>query len=92
MRILFAVLALLLSCAAPQVQADEMMDCMVKCIKYEGGNTDTNRSTCKMRCANVGTSQPQMRDCGKELRTCIGSCKRDTTCEAACRKASTTCM
>jgi hypothetical protein len=45
-----------------------------------------------MRCANIGTSQPTMRDCGHELRSCVASCNKDKGCENNCRKASMNCM
>ena len=39
--------------AGPASAATDLMQCMESCIRHEGGNSATNKETCKSRCANV---------------------------------------
>ena len=101
MRLLFAILALAVvfiaadtgpgpSAAEKSVQvADAVMQCMEKCIRNEG---KTEKDTCKMRCAKIGTGGGKKRDCGQEYRACIKSCNKDKVCKKACKATLMNCV
>lgn len=87
--------------------AAQILQCMEECIRNEGGNTAANKTTCKMRCANVpsvfgqgqGTAaagQPPPRDsgsCMSSYKDCKEVCgKKDKKCNRVCKKALTRCQ
>lgn len=91
----------------PPAAAADIMQCMEECIRNEGGNTAANKTTCKMRCANVpsvfghgqGTAaggQPAPRDsgsCMSSYKDCKEVCgKKDKKCNRVCKKALMRCQ
>ncbi len=73
-----------------QVQvAETVMQCMERCIRSEGKE---EKSTCKTRCAKVGTQGRPQKDCGTMYKTCMKGCGKDKNCTKACRKARTKCF
>ena len=72
---------------------EDLLQCMEKCIRYEGGNTDANKDTCKFRCANTSTKgQGGMRDCMGEFKACKKNCGKDNACYKVCKKAQMKCV
>lgn len=78
--------------------AETLLQCMQKCIQYEGGNSAANKETCKSRCAgSVGTGSGAQRDCGTEYKACNRSCgkqkgKMKKECLNACRAQRRSCF
>ena len=71
-----------------------LMQCMEKCIRYEGGNTATNKETCKSRCASVPMSAPGRDgapDCMAQYKDCRGACAKNKSCRRACKKRLMSC-
>ncbi len=71
-----------------------LLQCMEKCIRYEGGNTAANKATCKSRCANVPMSVPGQGgppDCMAVYKDCRGACAKNKTCRRACSKRLMSC-
>ena len=88
------VFVLLLSLGSIQnAQSETLMQCMQKCIRYEGGNTTTNKQTCKSRCATTTLkSKPSgMRDCMGEYKACRKKCDKDKTCQRKCKSKQMSC-
>lgn len=72
--------------------AETLMECMTKCIQYEGGNTADNKATCKSRCASSASmSRGPKRDCGSEFKACNRACGKDKACLKQCRAARRNC-
>ena len=89
------VFVLLLSLGSIQnAQSETLMQCMQKCIRYEGGNTTTNKQTCKSRCTTTTLkSNPSgMRDCMGEYKACRKECGKDKTCQRTCKKRQMSCQ
>ncbi|MCH7551267.1 MAG: hypothetical protein IIA35_06155 [Proteobacteria bacterium] len=66
-----------------------LLQCMEQCIRHEGGNTATNKATCKSRCANVpsqGVGQGGAPDCMARYKDCRGACAKNKSCRKACKK------
>ena len=71
-----------------------LLQCMEQCIRYEGGNSAANKTTCKSRCANVpmrGAGQGGAPDCMGRFKDCRGACGKNKTCKRACSKRLLTC-
>ena len=76
-----------------------LLQCMEQCIRHEGGNTATNKETCKSRCANVpsvtgGGTSPN-RDsgsCMSAYKDCQADCGKDKKCKRVCKKALMRCQ
>ena len=71
-----------------------LLQCMEKCIRHEGGNTATNKETCKSRCANVPMSAPGQGgppDCMARYKDCRGACAKNKSCRKACKKRLMSC-
>jgi len=83
---------------SPAPAEDSVMQCMEKCVIQEGGNTATNRTTCKLRCANIapatGAGAPAggMRDCMGEFKACDRACAADQACKQACKQKLMGCV
>lgn len=78
---------------------ETLMQCMTKCINYEGGNSATNKATCKNRCGAALVNQPPagMRDCQGEVKACRSKCGKEkigspSPCLKACKALQMTCM
>ena len=75
-----------------------LLQCMEQGIRHEGGNTATNKETCKSRCANVpsvtgGGTSPN-RDsgsCMSAYKDCRGACAKNKSCRKACKKRLMSC-
>lgn len=60
---------------------DDLMQCMVDCIKNEG---EAEKATCKTRCANVPVNtQPEGLDCMATFKQCKKTCASDKDCKTA---------
>ncbi len=88
-----------LSGPASASAAADIMQCMENCIRSEGGNTDANKTTCKMRCANVpsmtGGGAPANRDsgsCMSAYKDCQEICEKNNKCKRVCKKALMRCQ
>ena len=85
--------------AGPASAAADLMQCMESCIRHEGGNSATNKETCKSRCANVpsvtgGGTSPN-RDsgsCMSAYKDCQADCGKDKKCKRVCKKALMRCQ
>jgi|GEM_PF-4636847 len=69
-------------------QQQDIMQCMERCLRYEGRD---QKETCKLRCADVpsvtgqGGRPPGERDCMARFKACGKDCGRDRKCAAACK-------
>jgi len=79
--------------------AGDLMQCMENCIRGEGGNSDANKDTCKMRCANIpsvtGGGAPANKDsgsCMSAYKDCNEACGKDKKCKRVCKKALMRCQ
>jgi hypothetical protein len=74
-------------------EAETLMQCMTKCVQYEGGNSATNKATCKSRCAEStgATKQAAPRDCMKEFKACKKGQKSSSAEYKACKKRLMSC-
>ena len=72
----------------PAPAAADLLQCMESCIRHEGGNTATNKATCKSRCANVPTGGPGAGgpDCMAVYKDCNAACAKNKKCRRACKK------
>jgi len=85
--------------AGPASAATDLMQCMESCIRHEGGNSATNKETCKSRCANVpsvtgGGTSPN-RDsggCMSAYKDCQADCGKDKKCKRVCKRALMRCQ
>jgi hypothetical protein len=94
------VVAALLSFSSSDASgAETLLQCMQKCITYEGGNSDTNKATCKTRCgaAMVNQKPAGMRDCRGEVKACRSKCGKEkignpSPCHKQCKELQMTCL
>ena len=71
-----------------------LLQCMEQCIRHEGGNSATNKATCKSRCANVpsqGAGPGGPPDCMARYKDCRGACAKNKKCKRACKKRLMSC-
>ncbi|MBC8339935.1 MAG: hypothetical protein H8E39_14735 [Alphaproteobacteria bacterium] len=87
------------SIIGPATASADLLQCMESCIRHEGGNTASNKDTCKMRCANVpavtGGGTPANKDSGSCMSTykdCNEACGRNKACKRICKKALMRCQ
>ena len=84
------LLALLSVNQNPVSASDNLMQCMTKCLKFEG-NTPTSKNTCKLRCSNYelpNLEKDQTKDCMSIFKICRSVCKKsDQNCKRECKKA-----
>lgn len=94
----FAVLMTVLP--LQEAKSDALMDCMTQCIQHEGGNSATNKATCKNRCgAKMLNQQPQqsgMKDCMGQFKECSAACGKEkigqpSPCHKQCKARLRTC-
>ncbi len=85
--------------AGPAPAAADLMQCMESCIRHEGGNSATNKETCKSRCANVpsvtGGGAPANKDsgsCMSAYKDCQADCGKNKKCKRVCKKALMRCQ
>jgi len=95
--LVFAVALSLLS--YKDARAETLMQCMEKCISYEGGNSATNKATCKSRCgAKMIKQKPAgLRDCRGEVKACRSKCGKEVigqpnACLKECKALQMTCL
>jgi hypothetical protein len=81
-----------------KAESETLMQCMEKCISYEGGNSDTNKATCKSRCGAAMLKQPPAgkRDCMGEFKSCNRTCGKEkigqpSPCHKLCKATLRTC-
>ena len=79
-------------------QAD-LLQCMEKCIRNEGGNSATNKDTCKMRCANVPSmtgggrlGKSDSGSCMSAYKDCQANCGKNKKCKRVCKKGLMRCQ
>lgn len=72
----------------PAPAAADLLQCMESCIRHEGGNSATNKATCKSRCANVPTGRPGAGapDCMAVYKDCNAACAKNKKCRRGCKK------
>lgn len=100
----FAVIAfafLLSLMPLEEARGETLMQCMEQCIQYEGGNSATNKETCKNRCgAKLLNQQKQQqsgkRDCMGEFKNCNKGCGKEkigkpSPCHKQCKARLRTC-
>jgi len=89
---LVAALGLVFALSGP-ADAETLMQCMTKCVQYEGGNSDTNKATCKARCAEStgATKRPEPRDCMKDFKACKKGHKSSSAEYKACKQTLMSC-
>ena len=90
-----AALAVAVVAPAPApAQQQDMMQCMERCLRYEGRDA---KDTCKLRCADVpsvtgpGGRPPGERDCMARFKACGKDCGPDRKCAAACKAELMSC-
>ena len=83
----------------PSAASADIMQCMENCIRSEGGNTDANKSMCKMRCANVPSvtgggarAHKDSGSCMSSYKDCQETCGKDKKCKRVCKKALMRCQ
>ena len=56
-----------------------LLQCLEKCVSYEGGNSETNKATCKSRCGAAMLKQSPVgkRDCMGEFKSCHRTCGKE---------------
>jgi len=87
------------SVSGPAAASADLLQCMESCIRHEGGNSDANKDTCKMRCANVpavtgGGALPNKDSgsCMSAYKDCKEACGNDKACGRVCKKALMRCQ
>lgn len=91
--------ALLSFSSSKAIAAETLMQCMEKCISFEGGNSATNKATCKTRCGAAMMKQKPagMRDCMGEVKACRKKCGKEkignpSPCHKQCKALQMTCQ
>ncbi len=82
------------SVSGPAPAAADLMQCMESCIRGEGGNSATNKATCKSRCANIPSMTGGKRgggDCMSAYKDCQADCGKNKKCKRVCKKALMRC-
>jgi len=83
-----------------EAKSETLMQCMESCIQYEGGNSATNKATCKTRCGSKYVNQNKkpagQRDCMGEFKNCNKSCGKEkigqpSPCHKQCKAVLRTC-
>ena len=80
--------------AGPAPAAADLLQCMESCIKHEGGNSATNKATCKSRCANIPSAargQGAGGGCMEAFKDCKVNCGKDRKCARVCKKSLMSC-
>ena len=96
----FIIVGLLLSLMSfEDARSETLLQCMEKCISYEGGNSDTNKATCKTRCGSAMIKQKPagMRDCKGEVKACRSKCGKEkigqpSACHKECKALQMSCL
>ena len=96
----FIISGLLLSLVSfEDARSDTLLKCMEKCISYEGGNSDTNKATCKSRCGSalIKNKLIGVRDCKGEVRACQSKCGKEkigqlSACHKECKALQMSCL
>ena len=69
--------------------SSNLFQCMEECLRYEGGNSSTNKNICKSRCAKATIKVPIQKipkDCMKVFKGCNISCNNDKKCKKNCKQ------
>ncbi len=87
------------SFTGPGTTSADLLQCMESCIKHEGGNSATNKDTCKMRCANVpsvtgggGSGKKDSGSCMSAYKDCQTDCGKNKKCKRVCKKSLMRCQ
>ena len=88
----------LLDATYQKAEGETLLQCMKKCVSYEGGNSEANRVTCKIRCggASLKQSPVEKRDCMSEFKSCSRTCGKEkigqpSPCHKECKEMLRTC-
>ena len=87
---LVAAVTLAAALAAPPAlaQSSDLMQCMEKCLRFEGKD---QKETCKLRCADIpsvtgpGSRPAGQHDCMGQYKACQKDCGKDRDCQKACK-------
>ena len=78
--------------------AANLLQCMESCIRHEGGNSATNKKTCKSRCANIpsatggASANRDSGSCMSSYKDCQADCGKNKKCKRVCKKALMRCQ
>ena len=92
--VLVFALTAVLQAFIPAPAAADLLQCMESCIKHEGGNSATNKATCKSRCANIPSAargQGAGGGCMEAFKDCKVNCGKDRKCARVCKKSLMSC-
>jgi hypothetical protein len=69
----------LLDASFQKADGEILLQCMEKCVSYEGGNSEANKATCKSRCGAAMLKQSPVgkRDCMGEFKSCNRTCGKE---------------
>ena len=88
----------LLDTSFQKAVGEPLLQCMEKCISYEGGNSETNKATCKSRCGTAMLKQLPVgkSDCMGEFKSCNRTCGNENIgqpshCHKQCKALLRTC-
>jgi len=88
----------LLDAIFQKARGENFMQCMKKCISFEGGNSEANKVTCKSRCGAALLKQLPVvkRDCMGEFKFCSRTCGKEnigqpSSCHKQCKVVLRTC-
>ncbi|MBC8269349.1 MAG: hypothetical protein H8E36_11410 [Rhodospirillaceae bacterium] len=94
----FAIAFVLSMMSFQDARGETLMQCMEDCIQHEGGNSATNKATCKTRCGAkfVNPKPAGNRDCMGEFKGCNTSCGKEkignpSPCHKECKAQLKTC-
>ena len=103
MRALFFIAVVfsivLLDASFQKADGETLLQCMEKCVSYEGGNSETNKATCKSRCGAAVLKQSPVgkRDCMSDFKSCKRTCGKEnigqpSNCHKQCKAVLRTCI
>ena len=82
----------LLDASFQKAEGETLLQCMEKCVSYEGGTSETNKATCKSRCGATMLKKSPVgkRDCMGEFRSCNRTCGKEnigqpSSCHKQCK-------
>lgn len=96
---LVAALGLVSALAAPadadpaHADGETLLQCVTRCVQYEGGNSAANKAICKSRCASStgAVKRDEPRDCMKDFKACKKGYKSGSAEYKACKQALMSC-
>jgi hypothetical protein len=88
----------LLDASFQKADGETLLQCMEKCVSYEGGNSEANKATCKSRCGAAMLKQSPVgkRDCMGEFKHCNRTCGKENIgqpshCHKQCKAVLRSC-